>query len=393
MPAFLVAHLNVRDRDAFREYERGVMRTVKPFKGWVLAASPAVSLEGDEAPNHNVVIRFPTMAAAQDWWDSDAYKAIIPLRHRHAPGATAMFVPALGPDVEVSGRERYAKRFATVLGKRMAYVEAGAGDPIVFLHGNPTSSYLWRNVIPHLEGMGRCIAPDLIGMGDSEKLNDSGPDSYRFVEHREYLDALLAALGVERNVTLVVHDWGSALGFDWAHRHRDAVRGIAYMEAIVAPFPSWDDWPAAATAPFRGFRSDQGEQIVLQGNAFVEQMLPRSVLRRLGEAEMNAYRRPFMEPGESRRPTLTWPRQIPIGGEPQDVAAIAASYAAWLGASDVPKLFVNAQPGAILTGAQRELCRKWPNQTEITVAGSHFLQEDSPDAIGEGIAQWLQGIA
>ena len=389
MPAFLIAHLNVQDREAFREYERGVMRTVKPFRGWVLAASPGIGLEGDAPPNHNVVIRFPTMAAARGWWDSDAYKEIIPLRHRHAPGATAMFVPALGPDADVPGLERYPKRFAEVLGKRMAYVEAGAGDPIVFLHGNPTSSYLWRNIIPHLEGMGRCIAPDLIGMGDSEKLADSGPQSYRFVEHREYLDGLFATLGIDRNVTFVVHDWGSALGFDWANRHREAVRGIAYMEAIVAPFPSWDSWPKPVAPVFQGFRSEQGEKLILEGNAFVEQVLPRSVLRRLGEAEMNAYRRPFMAPGESRRPTLTWPRQIPIGGEPQDVTAIAAAYAEWLGASDVPKLFVNAQPGAILTGTQRELCRKWPNQTEITVAGSHFVQEDSPDEIGKGIAEWL----
>jgi len=393
VPTFLIAHVPVQDRDAFRPYERGVIRTIKPFKGWVLAAGPAESVEGDEPPNHNVIIRFPTMADARGWWESDAYKEIIPIRNDHAPGATAMFMQGLGPDGDVSGVERYPKRHAQVLGKRMAYVEVGEGDPIVFLHGNPTSSYLWRNVIPHLEGMGRCIAPDLIGMGDSEKLEPSGKDSYRFVEHREYLDALLDALGVAENVTLVVHDWGSALGFDWANRHRDAVRGIAYMEAIVAPIAGWDDWPAGARAAFQGFRSPQGEEIILQGNAFVETMLPRSVLRKLGDAEMNAYRRPFMEAGEGRRPTLTWPRQIPIAGEPEDVTRIAADYARWLRASDVPKLFVNAEPGAILTGPQRELCRQWPNQTEITVAGSHFVQEDSPDAIGQGIRDWLAGLA
>ena len=393
MASYLIAHVQVQNPEAFREYERGVLRTIKPFGGWVLAAGPAEPLEGAEPANHNVVIRFPTLAAAQSWWQSADYQAIVPLRHAHAATSGAMFVRGLGPDVDVSGRERYPKRYANVRGKRMAYVEAGAGDPIVFLHGNPTSSYLWRNVIPHLEELGRCIAPDLIGMGDSEKLEGTGPDSYRFVEHRAYLDGLLETLGVTDNVTLVVHDWGSALGFDWANRHRSAVRGIAYMEAIVAPFPSWAEWPAPVASTFQGFRSAKGEAMILEGNAFVEQVLPRSVLRKLGDAEMNAYRRPFLDPGESRRPTLTWPRQIPIGGEPADVTAIAADYAAWLGGSDLPKLFVNAEPGAILTGAQRELCRQWPNQTEITVPGSHFVQEDSPDAIGAGIANWLRGLA
>ena len=392
MASYLIAHLNVQDREAFRAYERGVLRTVKPFGGWVLAAGPGARLEGSEPPNHNVIIRFPTLAAAQQWWRSGAYQDIVPLRHAHAPGAQAMFVRGLGPDVEVSGLERYPKRFAEVRGRRMAYVEAGAGEPIVFLHGNPTSSYLWRNVMPHLQPLGRCIAPDLIGMGDSAKLDDPGPNRYGFVEHRDYLDDLLALLGVAENVTLVVHDWGSALGFDWANRHRSAVRGIAYMEAIVAPFSSWAQWPAAVTATFQAFRSERGEALILEDNAFVEQVLPRSVLRKLGDAEMNAYRRPYMEAGESRRPTLTWPRQIPIAGEPQDVTAIVADYARWLAASDVPKLFVNGEPGAILTGEQRERCRAWPNQQEITVAGSHFLQEDSPDAIGIGIADWLRGL-
>ena len=393
MTAYLIAHLDVRDRDAFREYERGVMRTIKPHKGWVLAAGPGERAEGAEPRNHNVIIRFPTLAAARAWWESGAYREIVPIRLQHAPGADAIFLPGLGPDVQVSGLERYPKRHADVLGKRMAYVEAGAGDPIVFLHGNPTSSYLWRNVMPHLEGLGRCIAPDLIGMGDSEKLADSGANSYRFVEHREYLDALLAQLDVTGNVTFVVHDWGSALGFDWANRHREAVRGIAFMEAIVAPFPGWEEWPEAVRDTFQAFRSEQGEALILEGNAFVEQVLPRSVLRRLGDAETNAYRRPFLEPGEARRPTLAWPRQIPIGGEPEDVAAIVASYADWLQGCEVPKLFVNAEPGAILTGAMRERCRRWRNLTEITVPGSHFVQEDSPDAIGTGIASWLRGLA
>ncbi len=291
----------------------------------------------------------------------------------------------------ISPEERYEKRTAEVLGRTMSYVEVGSGDPIVFLHGNPTSSYLWRNVIPHCEGLGRCLAPDLIGMGDSDKLEPSGPDRYRFVEHRSYLDALLESLGVEQNVTLVVHDWGSALGFDWANRHRDAVRGIAYMEAIVRPV-SWDDWPEAARGVFQAFRSPAGEAMVLENNVFVERVLPGSIQRKLSDAEMEVYRRPFREPGEGRRPTLTWPREIPIDGEPADVVEIAASYADWLASSDVPKLFVNAEPGAILIGEQREFCRSWPNQTEVTVRGIHFVQEDSPDEIGSALAHWIGGL-
>jgi haloalkane dehalogenase len=293
----------------------------------------------------------------------------------------------------ISSEERYSKKHLAILGSKMAYVDVGSGDPIVFLHGNPTSSYLWRNIIPHLEGVGRCIAPDLIGQGDSDKLEDSGPDRYRFVEHRRYLDALLESLGIERNVTLVIHDWGSGLGFDWANRHRDAVKGIAYMEAIVRPIASWDEWPDAARKLFQALRSPAGEEMILEKNVFVENILPGSILRKLTDAEMAVYRRPFEEAGEGRRPTLTWPRQIPIAGEPEDVTAIASDYSAWLAESDVPKLFVNADPGAILTGATREFCRSWPNQTEVTVAGNHFVQEDSPDEIGQAIADWLAGIA
>jgi haloalkane dehalogenase len=273
----------------------------------------------------------------------------------------------------------------------MAYVEAGTGDPIVFLHGNPTSSYLWRNVMPHLEGLGRCIAPDLIGMGDSGKLQPSGPDSYRFVEHRHYLDGLLAALGVCERVTVVGHDWGSALGFDWANRHRSAIKGLAYMEAIVRPL-AWTEWPEPIRKLFQGFRSEAGEAMVLEKNVFVERVLPGSVLRGLSDEEMAVYRRPYLEPGEARRPTLSWPRQIPLGGEPADVVAIVQAYADWLSRSEMPKLFVNAEPGAILLGAQREFCRAWPNQTEVTVKGSHFIQEDSPAEIGQAIADWYRKL-
>ena len=283
------------------------------------------------------------------------------------------------------------KNKVAVNGKAMAYAELGRGDPIVFLHGNPTSSYLWRNVMPHLADMGRCIAPDLIGMGDSDKLDDSGPESYHFVEHREYLDGFFDALELHANVTLVVHDWGSALGFDWARRHFDAIKGIVYMEAIVRPV-TWDEWNQEARPVFEGLRSPAGETMVLKKNVFVERVLPGSVLRGLTDEEMTVYRRPFAEPGEDRRPTLTWPRQIPIEGEPEDVTAITSDYADWLARSDTPKLFINADPGAILIGAQREFCRSWPNQAEVTVAGSHFIQEDSPNEIGKAIAEWLSNL-
>ncbi|NCF80462.1 MAG: haloalkane dehalogenase [Proteobacteria bacterium] len=281
------------------------------------------------------------------------------------------------------------KKYVEVLGKRMAYVEMGEGNPIIFQHGNPTSSYLWRNILPHVREHGRCIALDLIGMGDSDKLDDSGPDRYSFVEHRRYFDAALEALGVSENVRMVVHDWGSALGFDWANRHPSQVAGVCYMEAIVCPIASWDDWPEAARPVFQGFRSAAGGDMVLEKNIFVERVLPGSIIRKLNDNEMAAYRRPFAEPGESRRPTLSWPRQLPIAGEPAEVVAIVEAYANWLKTSDVPKLFINAEPGAILTGPHREFCRSWPNQIEVTVSGVHFIQEDSADDIGRTIADWL----
>jgi haloalkane dehalogenase len=292
----------------------------------------------------------------------------------------------------ISAKFPYEKKRMNILGREMAYVEVGSGDPIVFLHGNPSSSYLWRNVIPYLENLGRCLAPDLIGMGDSEKLPDTGPGSYTFVEHRRYLDGLLQALGVEEQVTLVVHDWGSALGFDWANRHRDAVKGIAYMEAIVLP-RTWEDFPEPIREMQAALRTDVGEHLVLEQNVFVERILRAGVLRRLSEEEMAWYRRPFATPGEDRRPTLSWPRQIPVDGEPADVTGIVASYADWLRQSNVAKLFVNGEPGgAAMTGRFRDFCRTWPAQQEVTVAGIHFLQEDSPDEIGNAIAAWLRAL-
>ena len=288
----------------------------------------------------------------------------------------------------ISAADPHPRKRAAAADSEIAYVDTGAADgrPVVFLHGNPTSSYLWRNIIPHAAGRGRCLAPDLIGMGDS------GPSSsgYRFVDHARYLDAWFDALEID-DAVLVVHDWGSALGFHWARRHPERVAGVVYMEAVVRPL-SWSEWPGPAREFFRALRSPAGEAMILERNLFVERILPASVVRGLGEAEMAAYRRPFARPGESRRPTLTWPRQIPIDGEPADVAAIADSYAAWLSESAAPKLFVNAEPGTILVGAQREFCRAWPNQTEVTVAGTHFIQEDSPHEIGAALAAFLDRL-
>ncbi len=282
----------------------------------------------------------------------------------------------------------YEKQFVTVEGRRIAYVETGAGAPIVLLHGNPTSAFLWRNVIPELSASGRVLVPDLIGHGDSDKLPASdGPQRYSLEVAYRYVDGLLSALGVQKDVTLVLHDWGSALGFLWAMRHPQAVRAVAYMEAIVAPL-SWADWPPNAVGVFQGLRSDKGEELALQRNIFVEKILPNSILRTLSEAEMQAYRAPFSTP-DARRPTLNWPRQIPIEGEPADIVKLVNQYADFMAHSPIPKLFINADPGSILLGRQRELCRAWPNQQEVTVKGLHFIQEDSPVEIGQAVAQWL----
>jgi haloalkane dehalogenase len=287
----------------------------------------------------------------------------------------------------ISANDPYERRHAAVLDTEIAYVDTGAGDPVVFLHGNPTSSYLWRNVIPEVEPHARCLAPDLVGMGDSGPAPDG---SYRFADHARYLDAWFDALLPTQSVTLVGHDWGSVLGFYWARRHPERVRGLAYMEAIVRPV-SWEEWPEEARGIFRGMRSEKGEDLVLQRNVFVERILPSSVLRGLTEEEMDVYRRPYVTE-ESRRPTLAWPRELPIDGEPEEVVRIVDDYSGWLKESDVPKLFVNAEPGSILTGAQREFCRSWKNQEEVTVRGAHFLQEDSPREIGEAVAAFVVRI-
>ncbi len=288
----------------------------------------------------------------------------------------------------ISANDPYSRRHIAVSGAEMAYVDTGVGYPIVFLHGNPTSSYLWRNVIPHVEPVGRCLAPDLVGMGDS----GSAPNgSYRFADHSLFLDEWFEKLALNRDITLVMHDWGSALGFHWARRHPERIKGLVYMEAIVRPV-TWEEWPEAARGVFQGFRSPSGEEMVLEKNTFVERVLPGSILRKLSDEEMDVYRRPYQNPGESRRPTLTWPREIPIEGEPADVVQVVDQYAQWLATSDVPKLFINAEPGAILTGPQREFCRTLPNQRETTVKGVHFIQEDSPAEIGQAIAEWYRSL-
>jgi len=284
-----------------------------------------------------------------------------------------------------------ALRFRDVKGKQMAYIDEGVGDAIVFQHGNPTSSYLWRNVLPHLEGLGRLVACDLIGMGGSDKLSPSGPDRYNYAEQREYLFALWDALELGERVVLVLHDWGGALGMDWANQHRDRVQGIAYMESVAMPI-SWSDFPAPVAGVFQGFRSPAGEQMVLEHNMFVENVLPGGMSRQLTDAEMDHYRAPFRNPGEDRRPTLSWPRNIPIDGEPADVVAAVKDFVSWLATSEVPKLFINGEPGAIIRGAVRDFVRTWPNQTEVTVNGVHFLQEDSPDEIGTAVADFVRRL-
>lgn len=289
----------------------------------------------------------------------------------------------------ISSADPYPRQRISVLDSEMAYVDSGAGDPVVFLHGNPTSSYLWRNVMPHVEGIGRCLAPDLIGMGQSGKAPDG---AYRFADHARYIDAWFDALDL-RDVTLVVHDWGSALGFYWAQRHPERVKGIVYMEAIVMPV-TWDDWPETAQSIFKAMRSEAGEEIVLQKNIFVERILPASVLRGLTDEELAVYRQPFVEAGEARRPTLTWPREIPIDGQPADVQVIVEGYSTWLAQDEsLPKLFINADPGSILTGRQRDFCRAWPNQREVTVKGLHFIQEDSPAEIGKAVAEFVSEVS
>ena len=288
----------------------------------------------------------------------------------------------------ISPTDPFQRRSIAVADTEIAYIDVGVGDSFVFLHGNPTSSYLWRNVIPHVQNLGRCLAPDLVGMGDSGKAKDG---NYRFSDHMRYLDIWFETLALTQNVILVLHDWGSALGFHWAQRHLPRMKGIVYMESIVRPL-TWDEWPESARSIFQAIRSPAGNEMILERNLFVDRILPASVMRRLTQEEMDVYRRPYLEPGESRRPTLTWPREIPIDGQPSNVTGVVTGYSRWLAVSDLPKLFINADPGVILVGAQREFCRTWPNQEEVTVPGTHVIQEDSPNEIGQAIAQWYSAL-
>ena len=290
---------------------------------------------------------------------------------------------------KISAREPEKKNI-NVLGKKMTYVDKGKGDPIIFQHGNPASSYLWRNIIPYLENQGRCIAIDLIGMGDSDKLTDNGNNTYSYHIQKQYFDKCLEELEIKENITFVIHDWGSALGFNWAYEHQESVKGICYMEAIVKKI-SWEDWPKDAKSIFQGFRSDAGEDLILKKNLFIEGVLPNAIIRHLTETEMDIYRKPFLKEID-RRPTLDWPRQIPINNEPEDVCKIVDDYSSWMSINEIPKLFINADPGSILTGKQREFCRKWKNQQELTVKGNHFIQEDSPNEIGEAISKWYKNL-
>ncbi len=284
--------------------------------------------------------------------------------------------------------EEPAKQFCEVLGKKMAYSELGSGPSVVFLHGNPASSYIWRNVMPHSAPQARCIAPDLIGMGDSEKLEGTDPDRYGFLQHRRFVDGLLEKLNVTKDIVLVGHDWGGALAMDWARRHPSAMRGIVYFETLVRS-RSWDEMDQSARSLFERLRSPEGEDLVLKDNVFIEKLFPARILRSLSEAEMAVYRRPYLQPGEDRRPTLQFPREIPVDGAPEHTAQIVKDYGDWMATNDIPKLLIIGEPGAVLTGSLLDFCRSWRNQEEVTVRGKHFLQEDSPHEIGQAIARWL----
>jgi haloalkane dehalogenase len=291
------------------------------------------------------------------------------------PGAASAIDPA----------DHMPRKRVPVLDSEISYVDIGSGAPVVFLHGNPTSSYLWRNIIPYVAPFRRCLAPDLIGMGQSGKPQSHG---YRFVDHVRYLDAWFDAVGLGGDLTLVGHDWGGALAFHRAYRHPDTVAALAYMETFVQP-RRWDDMGAGGQDFFRRLRSPEGEPIIFDENAFVERVIPTATLRTLREDEMTVYRAPYLQ-REARLPTLVWPREQPIDGTPGDVVAIVTQYSDWLRQSSVLKLFINAEPGALIMARAREFCRTWPNQREVTVRGIHFIQEDSPREIGAALRDFLQ---
>ncbi len=290
---------------------------------------------------------------------------------------------------EISAEFPFESKYIEVHGSKMHYVDEGSGDPILFLHGNPTSSYLWRNIIPHVTGLGRAIAPDLIGMGKSDK-----PDiAYRFFDHVAYIEGFIDALGL-KNITLVVHDWGSGLGFNYAMRNEHNIKGIAFMEAILAPVPSWDMMPKNFVELFQNMRDPQiGHEMLINQNAFIEQILPGAVVRDLTEAEMNVYREPYLSP-KSRKPVRQWPLEVPIAGEPADVVAVVTDYNQKLQATELPLLMFTATPGALITAPVVEWAKA--NLKNLTVVdlgeGIHYLQEDHPHEIGRAIATWYQTL-
>lgn len=287
---------------------------------------------------------------------------------------------------------KYIKSTTEVLGKKMAYVDTGGSDdPIIFLHGNITSSYMWRNIIPYVENKARCIAIDNIGQGDSDKLDNSGPASYRLREHQTYIDALIDKLQLGDRVTLMMHDWGGALGFTWAYNNKNRIKGLAYTQTLMGDL-HWDYWPPHVSDLMRRFKSDEGEELVLGQNYFVEKILPAMVIRDLPEEVKEEYRRPYRNPGEDRRPTLTWPREIPVEGHPEDVLNTINTYTEWLKTSELPKLFIHCEPETVLKGHILRTVRTFPNQTELTVSGLHYVHEDSPHQIGKALVAWYEGI-
>jgi haloalkane dehalogenase len=289
-------------------------------------------------------------------------------------------------NMTISTEDPSYRKHIPVMDTNMAYVDVGNGDPIVFLHGVPTPSYLWRNIIPYLLPLGRCLAPDYVGMGYSAAAPNG---SYRLKDHQRYVDAWLDAVGVKDNVILVVHDWGSAIGFNWAQRNSDRIKALVYMECIVRPFYSWNDWPDNTKAFFQAQRSPAGEEMILEKNLFIEYILP---LRGISQDAIDVYRRYWSILGTSRMPMLAWTRELPIEGEPKDVVEVVESYARWLSTSPIPKLFIDADPAGFLIKGQREFCRAWPNQQIVTVKGAHFLMEDPPNEVGDAIARFVQKV-
>ena len=286
---------------------------------------------------------------------------------------------------------KYTKKYKDIKNSKMAFIDEGSGDTFLFLHGNPTSSFLWRNIAPHVEDIGRIVIPDLIGMGDSDKLEGVDNPGYKYHGQYSYLTALMDELDLGDNIHLIIHDWGSAMGFQFARENKDKIKSITYMEAIVMPL-TWDQWPDPATKIFGLFRSEAGEELVLEKNFFVERILLADSSTGYTEEEKSEYIRPFINPGEDRRPTLTWPRQIPLDGEPSEVVEEVRLNAEFHKESDIPKLFINADPGSILIGDQREFARSWKNQTEITVSGNHFVQEDSSEEIGAALRNFVESL-